>query len=262
MKRKRHPFSETLSSAKEILSKGDNRLTLIGAFLLLIASCLLYRLLYIAFMVVANLISYDFAWVVYLLVGAYFLLAAVFTLFVVLPLFYGVLLMAWAMVKGGNPSLAAIFDPFCDKKLYLRCLRLAWRAVSLFLVLTLAVLVSAFLIGMEPAKGLTPYAAVGLLLCCVVWSALRFPLFCFAMARVRMPLRDAKRRTRVFLRFYPLCGFRYLIRFLPHVLLGVLTLGIYLLAHVLPLMVLTYFRECETIHELLMIHLEENKDHE
>ena len=158
--------------------------------------------------------------------------------------------------------MAAIFDPFCDKKLYLRCLRLAWRAVSLFLVLTLAVLVSAFLIGMEPAKGLTPYAAVGLLLCCVVWSALRFPLFCFAMARGRMPLRDAKRRTRVFLRFYPLCGFRYLIRFLPHVLLGVLTLGIYLLAHVLPLMVLTYFRECETIHELLMIHLEENKDHE
>ena len=261
MKRKRHSFSKSMTSAKEILAGGDNRLTLIGAFLLLSAACLIYRLLFVAFMVVANLISPDFAWVVYLLVGAYLLLAVLFTLFFLLPLFYGILLMAWAMTAGDTPPLVAVFEPFCDKKTYRRCLRLAWRAVSLFLVLTLAVLVSAFLIGLEPANGFAPYATVGLLICCLVWSGIRFPLFCFALSPGRMPLRDAKRRSRRFLRFFPLCGFRYLIRFLPHILLGVLTLGIYLLAHVLPLMVLTYFRECETTHEL-MIHLEENKDHE
>lgn len=261
MKRKRHSFSKSMTSAKEILAGGDNRLTLIGAFLLLSAACLIYRLLFVAFMVVANLISPDFAWVAYLLVGAYLLLAVLFTLFFLLPLFYGILLMAWAMTVGDTPPLVAVFEPFCDKKTYRRCLRLAWRAVSLFLVLTLAVLISAFLIGLRPANGFAPYVIVGLLICCLVWSGIRFPLFCFALSPGRMPLRDAKRRSRRFLRFFPLCGFRYLIRFLPHILLGVLTLGIYLLAHVLPLMVLTYFRECETTHEL-MIHLEENKDHE
>ena len=262
MTRRIHRFSDSLSSAKEILSQNGNRLTLIGAFLVLFATCLFYRLLYVAFWAVLNLPGIGGVLVDRLLIGCFTVLVIAFTLFVFLPLLQGVFLMAWSMVKGEDVSLTAIFDLFCDKKLYLRCLRLAWRAVLLFLCLTLAVMIAAFLVGLEPTNGLAPYVVIGLLLCCVVWSGVRFPLFCFAMARVRMPLRDAKRRAWVFFRFYPLCGFRYLIRFLPHILLGILTLGIYLLAQVLPLMVLTYFRECETIHELLMIHLEENKDHE
>ena len=258
-----HSFSESLDSAKEILSQNGNRLVLVCSFLVLLTTALFYRLLYLAFAVWLSLPFARGGPISLFLMGTYGLLLLVFTLLVVLPFCQGVLMMAGEMVSGKTVTIAAIFEPFCEKKTYFHCVQLAiglvWRCVC---VGVLAFVGVDFLI---PAtvdlfwRNVILVLAIFFIGILVIGS--RFSLFYFTRGGERMPRRTAQRQSLDFFRIHPLSTLRYFVRFLPHILLGILTIGIYLLAQVLPLMVLTYFCECKKTHEL-MIHLEENKDHE
>ncbi len=253
-----HRFSESLDSAKEILSQNGNRITLMAAFLMVGVTCLFYRLLAVAFFAVMSLPGVGGAFWNGLFIGIFVLLITLFTLLFLLPLLQGIFWLAGAMVGGSDAPLAAIFDPFCEKETYLRCVAHSLGPALRFAGIAGVVLFVGSALE-APSFVVTVLLIVGELLFAMALP--NFPLGYFAGTQKRMLWRDAKRKARSFFRINPFCGFRFWTSFLPHILLGILTVGIYLLAHVLPLMVLTCFCECKRTHEL-MTHLEDKKDHE
>ena len=162
--------------------------------------------------------------------------------------------------------MAAIFDGFSSGRIYLRAVKLADEGTLV------AALVTALLGGVVCGV-VSPFLREGIIreLACVgiflvaigIWfffESFRFWKLGEALSNPDKPLRairkDAKRARRQNPRFF----FRYWAFFFPRILLGILTVGIYLLAEVLPMMLLTYFCEHQKTQEL-MIHLEEI-DHE
>ena len=126
-------ISASAQRAREILSQNGNRITLIGALLVWMASFLIYRFLFTGIGLLATLFYLDTGLWNFLLTGGYLVLSLLYTQLVVIPLFYGVMLVAHGMSRGESVPLAEIFLPFAQKKSYRRAIRLAdgflWRAL-------------------------------------------------------------------------------------------------------------------------------------
>lgn len=265
MATKNRELSRSVESAREILSQKGNRMTLIGALLVWMSSLLFYRISYVGMAIIAGLLSMDSGAFGLLFLAGYAMVAVLFTVWVSLPLLGGVLQMARRMAKGESPPLSAMFEAFFSRRTYWRAARLS----DLILGQAIGPLLIGILLGIVGAsffeKALLRWALGGgifllfLALNLFFWSR-GFWLFAVAADRPEVPLRKLKKEPARLWRKKPWLPIRYLLAFLPRILLGLATLGIYLLAQALPLMMVTYFCEYEKTLEL-MKHLEEI-DHE
>ncbi|MBQ9132711.1 MAG: hypothetical protein IJX62_09635 [Clostridia bacterium] len=254
------PVWQARHDAAQVLARRGNRLLMIECWMVVLLSVLLYQTL----SNLSELVGMTGAWGVALLFA--FALSAALTLFFVLPLFLGMLGMAAGIVNGQEMCLAELFAPFASGRAYRRALGLSfallWRGTLLFLVvactygLFVALTPGSWLGGLLCGVLILAELTVGLLLC------LRsFSMIALAYQYPQQPLREIRRRTAILRRAYPSAGIRFFSGFLPWILLGLLTVGILLLADVLPRMCVAYFQYCNQMTERL-IRLEEGKNHE
>lgn len=251
-KSKTHSYdvSEAYREAKWAISGNGNRMTLISALGILMLCGMLYYCLYAALSAVAAVLMVEESLKQILLTAVYLPLVLLLTLFLTLPLLQGFLLLARDMVRGEETELFGILRPFSQGRLYRRCLGLAfgavWRLGLLILCMvgtyrvTLYYFKGSLLAGLVCAMVILAELFVGLILCTRTYAALYF-----AAEDGRMPLRAVRRRARELQRAVSQSALRYYAYFLPRILLGLATLGIYLLADVLPMMALTYFCDCD-----------------
>ena len=261
-----HDFLQSVSQARGIIAQNGNRIKLICLLLLLSAFVLLCALLTSAFSLFWNSIPLAES-VQSVLLGACYVLPLLFlSLFFLPQLFHGILAVAYRMRQYEDVPLSAVFCVFSNNALYWRCV--AWAFELLWRVLSVASVVLLTYYGFASAFSGSLLAGI----CCALlillelalgffWCGRRFGLLFFLLRDERMSLRSAQKEQQALLKHSPFAAFRYFASFLPHLLLGILTVGVYLLADVLPRMLLTYICECENTYES-MIQLEENKNHE
>lgn len=258
---------EIREAAGGVLSKNGNRLLLIEALVLSLVPLVAYSFVHTAFAAVLQLlIEKGEADGIVALVTVGFLLAMLsLTLFVTLPLLLGVLRMAWRMAEGHDVVLAELFSSFATAKTYRRSLRLSvgvfWRLGALIAVvgITCAATVAFFerlvVVGLLCGVVVLLEVAVGGML-----LLRQFPCFAIAMYE-DTPMRDARRIARNLTRRCRFGGILFFLHFVPHLLLGFVTFGIFLIWEVLPRMCVSYFLYCRKINDM-MIQSEEYKNHE
>lgn len=237
-------FREANRKAGEILSQNANRLKLIEGLLFCITFFFFALLLCEAGAQTAALAVAE--WQVLLLSIAGDLLYWGILLLVVMPLFVGLLNMAERMARGCDVFLPDLFLPFASGKRYLRALIVLWPLYWKFGVfywfpgILLRALVSLF--GQIP--WLLASGAGVLLLLAIVWLllALRGFVRLSFLLQWRMPLLAAGRANRQIAGTSFSGGGLWWLCFLPRILLGFLTIGILLIADVIPRMMISYFR--------------------
>ena len=248
------------AEAGEILAQNGNRLLLIEAILLCLTVTVLYVTLDTAFITGVLPLSEQLGggdvWYVALLpLLAYGLAVGLVTILFTLPLIIGLFGLAAAMERGEEVALPDLFRPFSAMSRYFSAVRLSfgffWRigltvlAVSATYQLTdrfgegriKAALLCAFFIFLE--------IAAALLLC-----VRRFSVLFFTWSRQNLSLRQSRRCAAGFCKFAYSAGLRYLLGFLPWIVLSLLTFGILLLADTLPRMLVGYFRYYREIADL------------
>ena len=228
-----YDVADAFRVAKWTIRENGNRLTLISAFGILILCGMLYYFLYAVLAAIAALLMVEESLGQLLLLLVYLPLAVLLTVFLLLPLFQGVLLLARGMIQKEDTDLFDIFRPFSQKKLYRRYLGLSWGAVWRIGLLALSVsgtyLTTLYFFRGSLAAGLVCALivllelAVGMILCTRTY----FVLYLASMEE-RMPLRNVRKRARQLRRHMPFGALRYYAFFVPRVLLGLVTLGIYL----------------------------------
>lgn len=260
-------FRELSEEAGDVLAKNGNRLLLIATIALLMIPFVAYSFLDTSFAAVMQsaLMREDSGAIIALATLVFFVLITAFTVFLVLPLLVGLLRMAWRMTEGEDVVLADLFSSFSSVKTYRRSLCLSagalWRIGLLVAVvcLTCGIAVSFFERSVEVGLlcGLIVLleVAVGALLLLRQFPCLAIALYeDTPMRNVRMIARHLMKRCRF-------CGILFYLHFVPHFLLGLLTLGIFLIWEVLPRMCISYFLYCRKINDM-MIQSEEYKNHE
>lgn len=265
-KPKLYDFSKSLSQAGAVLAANGNRIKLICLFLLLSLFLMSALLFTAAFFLLLNTLPLAPPQITMLALVTYAIPLFLLILFWVLPFLQGILTVAYRMARYEDVPLVAVFRPFSKDQLYWRHVAISWDFFWKALILGAAIFLTYesgdtlfsgnFWGGLATALAIVAEIAVWFF-----WCGRNFGLLFFALQEERMPLRSAKKKVKAFWKVNPFAAFRYFGNFLPHILLGILTLGVYLLADVLPRMVLTYCFEAENTYEL-MIQLEENKDHE
>lgn len=256
-------FAETWRQAGTVLSKHENRLTLIEAILVTFVVAMLYGTLQsVTALIIAPFEGEETLSALILglvVIGVYFLLILLVTLFLTLPLVFGILTMASRAARGEEITLSMLFSPFSAGRRYARALGFSWAflwRLSLFsLVAALTWSISIAFLG----------KAIWVWLLCGLLTALETVLFFWLSARrffalaalieADVPLRRAKRMVR------GLPNVRgqliFLVRFVPWILLGLVTVGILLLWDTLPRMAVMYFCYATRINEMNMIRSEE-----
>lgn len=255
-------FSEARREATAILGHRQNRLTLIGAILVLLVLVPVYITGYASYFSLAQLWCGLFAWRMMLASFLYFLLTALFTLLFTLPATVGLAWMAGDMATGGDAVLSDLFAPFSDKARYRCALKaswsLFWRVGIIVAVVALTCHLTVFFFEGSLVAGLLCGLLVVLEIASGLWCSLGgFSAWAVSYAqkdsRERMPWRNGRDKAR---------GLCYLIGFLPQILLGILSLGILLLWDVLPMMSVTYFRYVMPNLKTTTIQSEEYQNHE
>ena len=264
-KRKAPDVLELRARAGEILSVHGNRLMLIEAIVILLITVMLYSFGNTAFVLLLDAVVVSAPWAEPLLQAAYWLLVTLFTLFFTLPLSLGLLRMSWDMEIGTETSLLRLFSSFSCGRTYLRSLRLSFGAVWRTLLIVIAVALTCNLTLYFFAGSLLAGILCGALVVVeiAVWSLLvlrRFPTLAVAMYE-ETPLPRARAIALQITRRCPMGGLKFFLRFLPQILLGLLTFGIFLIWEVLPRMCVTYFLYCRHMNETI-IRSEEYKKHE
>ncbi len=254
-------FSLVHREAGQILSRRGNRLLLIEAWMVLLVMLPLYSLVgSVIWAIPQEWIGNESAALVRWAFYGCFLLA--FSLFATLPLFVGLLGMAERMERDEETVLADLFLPFSSRRRYVRALRISfgilWRGILAILPAivtvtvvtrfangnTLAALICAALVLAEIALGV------------VLWLRHFFAPYADISNMDGIPPRhpqDASALRQTAWRE----GARFWFGYLPHIVLGVLTVGIYLFAETLPRMCVAYFRRCRYINESLILSEEE-----
>ena len=265
MAKKKGVLSDSLEQARSLLSQNGNRLTLMLGLLLWLPSLLFYRFFYVGVAVLSGVLYLDTdIWGLLFFLG-YFVIALAYTLLVVFPLLLGVLRLARSMARGEEVSIASVFEAFSHRRTYWRTVLLGDQVVGQAIAPMLIGLVLCAIPDSNLEDGWIKTlicAAIVLLLLGLnifVWCR-GFWLLGFSQTLSGLSIRKVKQEVRKAGRHTKGVPLRYFFFFLPRILFGIVTLGIYLLAEALPLIMLTYFCECEKTQNL-MKHLEEI-DHE
>ncbi len=244
------PFS-SLSRAGELLTVDGRRIVLVEALLLCLPTVGAYVLLGKLYAFLCTLPILVF-WELVLLTSGYVLLLCALTLFLALPQAYGFLQMCRAVSHNRTPLPIELFAGFGDGRSYRQMLRLSWRAFWRMLCLAGAVALTMLLVSYIPS----PLIAWLVCTLCIIaecilylWLVLRgFGAAASVLEGADFPVPNRKG------------GARFALACLPHVLLGLLTLGIYLLWDVLPRIGVAYFGYCRQLH--MTLPTEEYKNHE
>ncbi len=242
-----------LQQAGNILSRGGNRLLLCEAVILCLFLVGVYVMLHSVYSIATALFAATA--VAKLLFGCvYGLLVSALALFVTLPLLVGLCDLARCMEKGDAPVLADLFLPFSAKAAYRRAWSLSWSAFyRVFFLVAIAtatcyagIFFAGELVWMPLVCGLLVLAEV------LAWLALALRRFYWlgAFEADTEPKRSRSRAERM-RRRDPHGGARFYFAVLPRILLGFLTLGIYLLWDVLPRMSVAYFSYCRQLEEMI-----------
>lgn len=235
--------------AGEILSRRGNRLLLMEALIVLLLLIGVCTTISYAFFALSMWAAQDAVRSLLLAIVYVFVLAAMM-LFLMLPMLYGLVFMACRMCADEETVLADLFQAFSSRTRYLRALRLG-RAVFGWLLLIAAVILFtsfAFVLLLPPVLPvrllcgvLTGMEGVGGLMLLLRY----YPVPWGIVHMEELPYHEVcvLARQRV---SDPLWhGWRYICGFLPWILLGLLSFGIFLLADVLPRMLLGYVVDCE-----------------
>lgn len=228
----------------EILSRNGNRQRLILATLIAASPVMLYVLSIIVFadyllpVVPESLFS--------LACVAFGALLALLTLFFTFPLLTGMLSLAQRMEAGEETVLADLFHAFTDRKSYRAALTVSVGAFWKIAVLAVAE-IALEAIGQ---RFLGDNALLWTLMAILMLAVGILLLFLF-LGSFRNPYRIFRgtatdRRNPSFSRALGVC---YWLGYLPGLLLTVLTFLIYLMADLLPRMLISYFRYCRKAEE-------------
>ena len=247
----------------EILAERGNRLLLIEAWMVMTLSVPLW-------MAVRN--ACDALWVTVAapveLSEAFYpvllwIVGCALLLTVILPMLWGVLQLAGRIERGESPVLADVFASFADKASYRRGVWLSfgllWRVLG-----TLGVTCLTYAALLRFAGGSLLWGSVGgVLIVLELTLGVALLLGCFPVAAVALLERDLshseiRARASRMRRAHPFAGFYFFFGFLPWFCLGILTVGILLLADVLPRMSVGYFRYCNFMTDSL-IRMEEER---
>lgn len=238
-------FRETRRQAGEILSQKSNRLKLIEGLLFCLTFFIFGALLEQTCLQIANLPGSDerMQWAAVILAKILFWGSQIF---VTAPLVIGLLQMAQRMARGEEAFLADLFLPFRSGNAYSCALTALLPFFERFLLLFALpdLLFGIFELLFGKSLLLSAIETVVLFLLAVAWLllALRgFVRLCFLLSW-KMPLRAARRANRQIAGTSFVGGGRFWLGFLPWILLGFLTVGILLIADVIPRMMIFYFQ--------------------
>ena len=254
------------TKAGEILASRGNRLLLIEALIVFLIITPLYTTLYSAYDAICNGLQQSLTPIQQsAILWTYVALTAILTLFFILPLLLGLLRMSWEMENGLETSLIRLFSSFQDRKAYGRALALSfgafWRVglvvltVWLTCMLTLRFFSRSLLAGLLCGLAVLAETVIGFLLC-----MRHFPTLAIAMYE-QMSLKDARAIAKSMTKVCPFGGALFFFSFVPQIVLGLLTFGIFLIWEVLPRMCVSYFLYCKEMNEMI-IRSEEYKKHE
>lgn len=240
--------------AGEFLSTGENRLLLVGCVSILLVFVALYSTVIYTFVTILS--CFEMGKMLFEALIAFFLIFLVgLTFLFTLPMLYGSVFVAFRITVGQRAFLTDLFYMLSSHRVYARFLvlsapmgfRLLWLALGCLLscrgipLLGLPVLMEKFLVP-------CCCALLALLFCArscrdfgTLYAAFRTPE-CSAQEIRRVMRKQKKQAFEV--------GSRYFFGFLPHILLGLVTFGLLLLADVVPRMLLTYCLGFETVEHL------------
>ena len=242
-------FAELREQVGEVLSTNANRLKMIEATMVSATPLLLYMTLFSTYRAV--LLPFFEAregiltpWLCRL--GFWGFVSAL-TLLFTLPLLSGLLYMAREMEAGAEVELPDVFHAFSGGGAYREALRISWQFLWRVALLLLC---EELLYGLFDLVGLwdSGFGWIADLLMLTVFAAWMFfvGLRGFLSAYLTLQPRQVRARMR---RLSLGVGFWYWIRWIPWLLLSLLTFCILLLADVLPRMLICYYRVCRIIKE-------------
>jgi membrane protein YdbS with pleckstrin-like domain len=242
-------------AAGDRLAKDGRRLLLIEA---IIVSCVMvgvFVMLYQVFSVHGILFPMTRAEILFFYT-VYYLLVCVLTLFVTLPLLFGLLRLSGKVEDDETPVLAELFYYFSSGRLYRRALSLSfggfWR--MLFVVLAVAATCGATVYFFPRELWAGFLCGVAVLVEIIVWLLFvlrRFATFAVAFYD-EVPLKEARAMARTLAKCDRFGGLRFFFACLPRILLGLLTFGVYLLWDVLPRMGVAYFSYCKQMNDMII----------
>ena len=236
--------SSAKARAGELLSVWENRITLILGLLILMLQIPLYLALQTACeLICLDCLPADAIWGSALAVALYGVMLVLGMMFVTMPAVIGFLTVAARIADGGSVELADLFGIYASKERYSEAVCLSATHFYPILVAVLCAALTRFLLlslaGTQAWAAWASALAVALELAVgfVVWSA-QFPMTAhtdlFSPHGEEMPT-PWRRRDSV------RWGLRFVASFVPSILLGILTLGIFLLWDTLPKMAVAYF---------------------
>lgn len=236
-------FLPCRAQADAVLSVRGNRLKLVEA-LLFLTSLSVFSIYLGSILQEAITLIFAGPAVITAVRAAAILLAVLFWMLVVFPLWMSMMRMAARMQGGEFVPLTELFAVFSDGKEYRRALRLSarqvlqWGILAIILRLTYA-LFNAFLEGSAFLDGVTIFFEFAEDVLWAIFLLRRFPVLYFVYAQ-NMTVREA-RQAVARISTPRRAGVRFWLSWLPRILLGLATAGILLLADVIPRMCLSYF---------------------
>lgn len=250
-------FFAAKQRAGECLAIDGNRLLLIEALMLFFVSLMLYGLLDCLALLSELPAFAQLPYADFLLSALQWLLAAAVTLLLVSPLFLGILYMAGGIAANREVVLSDAFFAFRSAASYAHALALSFCLLWRIGVTALAV---GFTVGAAShwfAGSLLAGLLCGILVLAELFAGFAlcmrvFPLLALSMGAgdsAKVPPKTAK---GIALRSPHGAGWRFFFGFLPHILLGLLTFGIYLVWDVIPRMCTAYFLYCYEMNETII----------
>ena len=246
MKQKRLPgvnFHRLWRESGEALSQNSNRLTLMLAIMVALSPLPICRAL---LAVRSALLTYlperePLIW------GGVALMMLCLTLFFALPLAVGLLRMAGEMEQGSAAPLQDVFWAFADRQTYRVSLRISFSALWRILLLAGAE-IALYRLVLFFSKGAVAILMLGIPLylgAFIVWYLFAMRGFLHAFVALRTPSAPARMQP-----YARSVAVHYAMGFFPWIVLSLLTLGVLLLADVLPRMLIAYFRLCKELNEI------------
>ena len=238
-------FQAANREASVILFRRSNRFKLIEGLLFCITAVLFAFLLREACLQTATVLAKtNGGKILLVLTGG--LLFWGFLIFVVAPLFLGLLQMAARMANDEEVFLPDLFLPLSNGKRYLRALAVLlpflWKIAAFFWLPGFLFDVLEAIFGEMLLFTVLDVVVSALLAAAWCLLALRGFVRLSFLLQWRMPLRASRRANRQIAGKSFSGGGFWWICYLPRILLGFLTVGILLVADVIPRMMISYFR--------------------
>lgn len=234
----------------DVLSQNGNRIRLMLAILIAAASWLAELLFFQIFLGVWALLEGAGGAAVSLAIALYAALAVGFLIFLIQPLTSGLFYLAGRMEAEEETVLSDLFYAFTGAEAYRSML-----ACGLYTGVPLAVLIAAPYGVTAALSGWAGANAGRWVLAALLAVGADFLLFFLFLGWFAKPCGTVRTAGRKPMRR---AGGWYFGKFLPHLLLSVLSLLIYLLADILPRMLIFYFRFCRE-YTILSTQPEENQ---